>query len=44
LTQVPGGEPAAWRLAVLSVALAMGALVISELLARRVARRIHGLA
>jgi molybdate transport system permease protein len=44
LTQVPGGEPAAWRLAALSVALAMGALIISEFLARRVDRRIRGVA
>jgi molybdate transport system permease protein len=44
LTQVPGGDAAAWRLAVLSVALAMAALVTSELLARRLDRRIRGLA
>jgi molybdate transport system permease protein len=43
LTQVPGGDAAAWRLALLSVALAMAALVISELLARRLGRRIQGL-
>ena len=44
LTQVPGGEAAAWRLAVLSVALAMSALIVSEFLARRVDRRIRGVA
>jgi molybdate transport system permease protein len=44
LTQAPGGESAAWRLAVLSVLLAMTALVASELLARRLDRRIRGLA
>ena len=44
LTQVPGGEPGAWRLAALSVALAMGALVVSEFLARRVDRRVRGVA
>jgi molybdate transport system permease protein len=44
LTQVPGGDAEAWRLALLSVALAMAALVVSELLARRLARRIQGLA
>ena len=44
LTQVPGGDAAAWRLAVLSVLLAMAALVASELLARRLDRRIRGVA
>jgi molybdate transport system permease protein len=42
LTQVPGGDAAAWRLAALSVLLAMAALVASELLARRIDRRIRG--
>ena len=41
-TQVPGGDAAAWRLALLSVALAMAALIASELLARRLDRRIRG--
>jgi molybdate transport system permease protein len=44
LTQTPGGDAAAWRLALLSLALAMAALVVSELLARRIGRRIQGLA
>ena len=44
LTQVPGGDAEAWRLALLSVALAMAALILSELLARRLNRRIQGLA
>ena len=44
LTQVPGGDAEAWRLALLSVALAMAALTVSELLARRLGRRIQGLA
>ena len=44
LTQAPGGEDAAWRLALLSVALAMAALVASELMARRLGRRIQGAA
>ncbi|MCP5372766.1 MAG: molybdate ABC transporter permease subunit [Hyphomicrobiales bacterium] len=39
-TQVPGGEAAALRLVVISVVLAMAAVVLSEVLARRVAR--HG--
>ncbi len=38
--QVPGGENAALRLVLISVALAMGALLLSEVLARRVARRV----
>jgi molybdate transport system permease protein len=33
--QVPGGEAAVWRLAAVSVALSLGALVASEALARR---------
>ncbi|MEM9048596.1 MAG: molybdate ABC transporter permease subunit [Pseudomonadota bacterium] len=37
--QVPGGEPAALRLVAVSIALAMAALAISELLARRMRRR-----
>ncbi|MDP3340334.1 molybdate ABC transporter permease subunit [Frigidibacter sp.] len=40
--QVPGGEQAAGRLVIVSVALAMGALLLSEVLARRVARRVAG--
>ena len=38
--QVPGGESSALRLVVVSVAIAMGALLASEVLARRVAARI----
>lgn len=40
--QVPGGEAAALRLVVVSVLLAMGALVASEVLARRMAKRGSG--
>ncbi|TMV92334.1 molybdate ABC transporter permease subunit [Thioclava sp. BHET1] len=40
--QVPGGETAAIRLVVISVTLAIGALLLSEALARRVAARIAG--
>ncbi len=40
--QVPGGEAAALRLVVVSVVIAMLALMASEWLARRVARRIAG--
>jgi len=42
LTQVPGGDQAAWRLTAISVALAMAALIASELVARRLDRRIRG--
>ena len=41
--QVPGGETAAFRLVGLSLVVALGAVVISEILARRVARKIAGL-
>lgn len=40
--QVPGGESAAARLATVSVAIAMAALLLSELVAQAVARRIGG--
>jgi len=42
LTQTPGGDQAALRLTVISLALAMVALVLSEFLARRVQRRLQG--
>jgi molybdate transport system permease protein len=38
--QSPGGEGPALRLAAISVAISLGALVASELLARRIARRV----
>ncbi|MBE7248656.1 MAG: molybdate ABC transporter permease subunit, partial [Actinomycetospora chiangmaiensis] len=40
LTQVPGGEGPALRLALVSVALSMAALLASEILARRAGRRL----
>ena len=40
--QVPGGEGDALRLVLISVVVAMGALVLSEWLSRRVARRVAG--
>ncbi|MFP4327519.1 MAG: molybdate ABC transporter permease subunit [Paracoccaceae bacterium] len=40
--QVPGGEAAAIRLVLVSIVLATGALVLSEWLARRLARRVTG--
>ncbi|MDE2229674.1 MAG: molybdate ABC transporter permease subunit [Alphaproteobacteria bacterium] len=41
-TQVPGGDPAAWRLCVIAVVVAMAALLASEVIARRLDRRIGG--
>ena len=41
-TQLPGGEAIALRLAVLSVALAMAALIGSEIMARRLNARLTG--
>ena len=40
--QVPGGEGSAARLVALALIVALGAVVVSEWLARRVARRIAG--
>lgn len=40
--QVPGGESAAARLVIVSLILAFAALLVSEVLARRLARRIGG--
>ncbi len=42
LTQVPGGEVGAMRLCIISVVIAMAALVASEMLARRFAAYIKG--
>jgi molybdate transport system permease protein len=41
-TQVPGGDAGATRLALVAVALSLGALLVSELLSRRLAARIAG--
>ncbi len=38
--QVPGGEAAAMRLVVVSIIVAAGALILSELLARRIAAKV----
>ncbi len=40
LTQVPGGEAGAMRLTLISIAVSMTALILSEMLARRVGRRL----
>jgi molybdate transport system permease protein len=42
LTQVPNGEEGAMRLCVVAVAVAMVALVVSEVLAKRMERRMKG--
>ena len=42
LLQVPGGEASAARLAIISVGVAMTALILSEWLARKAARRVAG--
>ncbi len=42
LVQTPGGETGALRLVIISLALAVAALALSELLARRVAARLQG--
>ncbi|HEV8035614.1 molybdate ABC transporter permease subunit [Yoonia sp.] len=42
LLQVPGGEPAVISLVVVSITLAMGALLVSEWLSRRMAKRVTG--
>ena len=41
LLEVPGGEPLALRLAILSILIAAFALIISEILAQRAARRMN---
>jgi molybdate transport system permease protein len=40
--QVPGGEASALRLVLISIAVAMAALLASELMARRAAKRVAG--
>ncbi len=40
--QVPGGDAQAFRLVIVSIIVAMGALIASEWIGRRVARRIGG--
>jgi molybdate transport system permease protein len=41
LTQVPGGQTGALRLTLVSIAIAMSALIASEILAQRVSRRMQ---
>jgi len=42
VTQVPGGEAAAGRLCLIAIAISLAALLASELLARRLGRRLQG--
>lgn len=42
LLQVPGGDAAAFRLVLIAIFLAMGALILSEYLAKRVQIRVSG--
>ena len=39
--QRPGGEAAVWKLAAISVAISLAALILSEVLVRRQGRRLH---
>jgi len=39
-TQIPGGELGAMRLTLVSIVISMGALVVSEMLARRIGQRL----
>jgi molybdate transport system permease protein len=41
-TQVPGGDAAAMRLSIIAIVLSLAALMASEVLARRAARRVRG--
>jgi molybdate transport system permease protein len=42
-TQVPGGDAAALRLTLISLAISLGAILASEALAQRVNRRLHAI-
>ncbi|MDA1118503.1 MAG: molybdate ABC transporter permease subunit [Proteobacteria bacterium] len=42
LTQVPGGDSQVWRLCAISVAVSLGALLLSEWLLRAARRRVQG--
>jgi len=42
LTQTPGGDPAALRLTAVAVMLSLLALIVSEILARQIGRRLSG--
>jgi molybdate transport system permease protein len=42
LIQTPDGDTAALRLVIVSIVIAMGALIASEFFARRATQRLHG--
>ena len=42
LIQTPDGDTAALRLVIVSIVIAMGALIASEFFARRATARLHG--
>jgi molybdate transport system permease protein len=42
-TQVPGGDGAALRLTLVSLAISLAAILVSEALAQRVSRRLHAI-
>jgi molybdate transport system permease protein len=42
-TQVPGGDAAALRLTLVSLAISLAAILVSEALAQRVSRRLHAI-
>lgn len=42
LLQIPGGEDGALRLTMIAIAISLGALLLSEILARRAGKRIRG--
>jgi molybdate transport system permease protein len=39
-TQIPGGETGAMRLTLVSIAVSMAALIVSELMARRIGQQL----
>ena len=43
LVQVPGGDLAAFRMTLVSIAISLAALLVSEVLIERATRRVHGL-
>jgi molybdate transport system permease protein len=42
-TQVPGGDAAALRLTLVSLAISLAAILASEALAQRVSRKLHAI-
>ena len=42
-TQVPGGDPAALRLTMISLAISLAAVLASEAIAQKISRRLHAI-